>query len=165
MIVGDMNASLPSRAKLQPKWHMDKPYNNHSLLLYDMICNNELISANFSVKQTLKYTYFKGLHRTYIDHVFICKSARLHLHNCVILPENTDLSSDHLPIKTTLEIIHLEKQKHILDEPQQPMTMHAKVDWSRDNTCRSFTNCITNVFGSLKLTIMMSQIAKKRNSR
>ena len=149
MIVGDMNASLPSRAKLQPKWHMDKPYNKHSLLLYDMICNNELISANFSIKQTLKYTYFKGLHRTYIDHVFICKSARLHLYNCVILPENTDLSSDHLPIKTTLEIIHLEKQKHILDEPLQPMAMHAKVDWSRDDTCRSFTNCIKNISGSL----------------
>ena len=154
MIVGDMNASLPSRAKLQPKWHMDKQKNNkHSLLLYDMICNNKLIFANFSVKQTLKYTYFKGLHRTYIDHVLICKSARLHLHNCVILLENTDLSSDHLPIKTTLEIIHLEKQKHILDEPLQPMTMtmtmHAKVDWSRDDICRSFTNCIKNISGPL----------------
>ena len=70
-----------------------------------MIYNNELISANVSVKKTLRYTYFKGLHRTCIDHVFICKCARLHLHNWVILPENTDLSSDHLPIKTTLEII------------------------------------------------------------
>ena len=114
-----------------------------------MICNNELISANFSVKQTLKYTYFKGQQRTYIDHVFICKSARLHLHNCVILPENTDLSSDHLPIKTTLEIIHLEKQKHILDEPLQQMTTNAKVDWSRDDICRSFTNCIKNISGPL----------------
>ena len=58
------------------------------------------------------------------------------MYNGIILPENTDLSSDHLPIKTTLEILDREKQKHILDEPLQPMTKRAKVDWSTDDICR-----------------------------
>ena len=29
------------------------------------------------------------------------------------------------------------------------MTMHAKVDLSKDHTCRSYTNCIKNISGSL----------------
>ena len=57
MIVGDMNATLPSNNQLVRNWYRKHPYNRHSYILYDFLCNNELIVANFNFKQNTSYTY------------------------------------------------------------------------------------------------------------
>ena len=56
--------------KINPSWYKDNCFNDYSVLLFDFICNNNLIVSNFSFDQPVNYTYFKGQHRTYIDHVF-----------------------------------------------------------------------------------------------
>ena len=52
-------------------WSMQQPFNAHSMLLYDFICDNEMHVANFVYKQSVNYTYTKSIHSTYIDHVLI----------------------------------------------------------------------------------------------
>ena len=74
ILLGDMNAQMPHTAQLSSHVYKSKPYNNHSLLLYDLVCDYEMTSANFQYKQSVAYTYFKGSTRTYIDHVITCSS-------------------------------------------------------------------------------------------
>lgn len=60
VIMGDFNVSLPQAQQLGNNWYKVRPFNQHSLLLYDFLCNNELLVSNFSFKQNVNYTYFKG---------------------------------------------------------------------------------------------------------
>ena len=47
LIMGDFNASLPKSRHLISNWYKAKPFNRHSLLWYDFLCNNELVVSNF----------------------------------------------------------------------------------------------------------------------
>ena len=47
ILLGDMNAQMPHTAQLSSQWYKSKPYNNHSMLLYDLVCDYEMTSANF----------------------------------------------------------------------------------------------------------------------
>ena len=47
VLVGDMNAQLPQNSNLPVNWHKQRPYNRHSVLLYDFISDHNLISAEF----------------------------------------------------------------------------------------------------------------------
>ena len=99
-----MNAQMPHTAQLSSQWYKSKPYNNHSMLLYDLVCDYEMTSANFQYKQSVDYTYFKGSTRTYIDHVFISDEMQDNTVGCVILPYDVENTSDHLPMKTTITL-------------------------------------------------------------
>ena len=57
VIVGDMNASLPQQQTLTCNWHRLRPFNAHILILYDLLCDNELCIANFGFKQPCNHTY------------------------------------------------------------------------------------------------------------
>ena len=39
ILLGDMNAQMPHTAQLSAHWYTSKPYNNHSMLLYDLACD------------------------------------------------------------------------------------------------------------------------------
>ena len=66
ILLEDMNAQMPHTAQLSSQWYKSKPYNNHSILLHDLVCDYEMTCANFQYKQSVVYTYFKGSTRIYI---------------------------------------------------------------------------------------------------
>ena len=74
------------------------------MLLYDLVCDYEMTSANFQYKQSVDYTYFKGSTRTYIDHVFISDQLQDSTVGCAILPYDVENISDYLPMKTTITL-------------------------------------------------------------
>ena len=53
MIVGDFNASLPQQALLNVNWYRQRPFNKHSVLLYEFMSENSLIVSNFSFTQSI----------------------------------------------------------------------------------------------------------------
>ena len=42
-VVGDMNAELPLKATMQQNWYKQRPFNRNSVLLYDFMCDHELM--------------------------------------------------------------------------------------------------------------------------
>ena len=104
MIVGDLNASLPSNDFVMRNWYKSHPYNEHSLVLNDFLSDNDFFVANFSYKQDVKYTYFKGSHRSYIDHVLVNDFSFSMITDCKILHCFADNTSDHLPILTRFHV-------------------------------------------------------------
>ena len=104
ILLGDMNAQMPHTAQLSSQWYKSKPYNNHSMLLYNLVCDYEMTSANFHYKQSVAYTYFKGSTRTYIDHMFISDQLQDSTAGCAILPYDVENNSDDLPTKTTITL-------------------------------------------------------------
>ena len=70
MFLGDFNATLPQQRELSRSrnWFKMHPFNKHSLLLYDFLCDNDLLVCNFDFRQNINFTYFKGTHHSYIDH-------------------------------------------------------------------------------------------------
>ena len=103
MIVGDMNASLPQSNELSRNWHKQHPFTSHSLLLYDFICDNDLYVSNFQFSQMCNYTYEKGGHRSYIDHVIMSQYMANCVSDCKIVFDDLQ-TSDHLPIRTNVEL-------------------------------------------------------------
>ena len=95
MIIGDMNATLPSNNQLVRNWYRKHPYNGHSYILYDFLCNNELIVANFNFKQNTSYTYCNAGTKSYIDHVFLSPKAGDLISQCRIIDDLFDNVSDH----------------------------------------------------------------------
>ena len=98
-IVGDMNASLPQTQNLTRYWYRSKPFNTNSMLLYDFMCSNDLCVANFAFEQPVNFTYMKGSHRTYIDHVIVPCHAMNRVVKCDIISHNDIIASDHLPVR------------------------------------------------------------------
>ena len=85
LIVGYMNASLPQHESLSVNWYKNHPFNAHSLMLYDFLCDNDMVVTNFLRKQVVNYTYSKGSHTSYIDHVFAPKHMTGVIKNCQIV--------------------------------------------------------------------------------
>ena len=98
MLMGDMNATLPQTSQLSQNWYKARSFTSHSMLLYDLLCNNSLMSVNFAYKQSVDYTYFKGHLQSYIDHVFVSEEIISYITSCSILALHEDNTSDHLPI-------------------------------------------------------------------
>ena len=98
MIMGDFNVSLPKALHLSSGWYKSRPYNRHSVLLYDFICNNELIVANFEFDQKVDYTYRKSNCSSYIDHCLVTRQLTNMVKECRILLEDQDSTSYHLPV-------------------------------------------------------------------
>ena len=104
MIMGDFNVSLPKALHLSSGWYKSRPYNRHSVLLYDFICNNELIVANFEFDQKVDYTYRKSNCSSYIDHCLVTRQLTDMVKECRILLEDQDSTSDHLPVWILIEL-------------------------------------------------------------
>jgi exonuclease III len=102
MIMGDCNAALPQNDILTLNWYKSKSFNEHSLLMYDFICDNVLTISNFAFNQAVNYTYLKGGSRTYIDHVMVTERLEACIMECTILNDCSDCASDHLPMLTKL---------------------------------------------------------------
>lgn len=83
LFVGDMNAAMPRAEQLSRKWYKLRPFNRHSMLLYDFVCQNDLYSCNFEFAQKVEYTYHKNSNFTYIDHVFFSQYAHNKIINCI----------------------------------------------------------------------------------
>ena len=139
ILLGDMNAQLPHTAQLSPQWYKSKPYNNHSMLLYDLVCDYEMTSANFQYKQSVNYTYFKGSTRTYIDHVFVSDQLQDNTVDCVILPFDVENTSDHLPMKTTIKL-QTEQARNNKEVDHTKMYITSKIDWNVNDNRLKYTN-------------------------
>ena len=60
--------------------------------------------ANFSFRQDVNFTYQKGDNSSYIDHVLVPSYLMDRLSQCEILCRDSDNVSDHLAIKTSLQL-------------------------------------------------------------
>ena len=148
ILLGDMNAQMPHTAQLSSQWYKSKPYNNHSMLLYDLVCDYEMTSANFQYKQSVDYTYFKGSIRTYIDHVFISDQMQDNTVGCVILPYDVENTSDHLPMKTTITL-QTEQPRNINEVDHSKKCITSKIDWNINDNRLKYTNHV----GRLSMSI------------
>ena len=104
MLIGNMNATLPQTSQLSQNWYKARPFTSHRVLLYDLLCNNSLMSANFAYEQSVDDTYFKGHARSYIDHVFVSEEIRPYITSCSILALHEDNTNGHLSILTKMII-------------------------------------------------------------
>ena len=103
-IMGDMNAPLPLQVAVTANWHRNYPFNRHSVILYDFLCNNDMFVANFSFEQNVNHTYEKGSCKSYIDHVFLSKYASDIVKDCTIVVDEWQDVSDHLPIRFSVSL-------------------------------------------------------------
>ena len=139
ILLGDMNAQMPHTAQLSSQWYKSKPYNNHSMLLYDLVCDYEMTSANFQYKQSVDYTYFKGSTHTYIDHVFISDQLQDNIVGCVTLPYDVENTSDHLPMKTTIKL-QTEQTSNTNGVDRSTKCITSKIDWNVNDNRQRYTH-------------------------
>ena len=152
MIAGDMNASLPKHRVLHRNWFKCCPFNQHSLILHDFLVDNNLCVADFEFSQQTNYTYFKGNHTSYIDHVFISKFALDKIKNCQILPHDDSRESDHIPIRTSicLQLDPNVDQVHNVNSQDVILCkVYPKINWENENERLSYTNCLTHALSKL----------------
>ena len=101
MVLGDMNTELSNKATLNKNWYKQKPLNCHSVLLYDFLCDNELVICN-TKRSSDNFTYHKGRHTSYIDFVFINSYAHENIINCDVLQHDNVNNSNHLGVMCEL---------------------------------------------------------------
>ena len=147
MLVGDMNASLPQSDHLDHRWYRNHPFNQHSLLLYDFLLNNELVNGNFAFEQNVNYTYQKNDTKSYIDHVFLSRFAFEQLKNCEILSDLCDNVSDHYPIMSSLSIVFNKITNNKSDYKQA--FEHPKIDWTKIKNCKEYKKCLKQLENEL----------------
>ena len=105
-LLGDFNVQLPSGPSIPKNWQRRPGFNTHSVLLYDFLLANDLLSGDLCHTQPSKYTFFchKRAAYTWIDHVFVNRYDMPNVTKCCILPLSPDNVSDHLPIKCTFNV-------------------------------------------------------------
>ena len=97
MVLGDMNTELSNKATLNKNCYKKKPFNCHSVLLYDFLCDNELVICN-TKRSSDNFTYHKGRHTSYIDFVFMNSYAHENIMNCDVLQHDHGNNNDHLGV-------------------------------------------------------------------
>lgn len=151
MIVGDMNTSLPMHKRLSRRWYRAHPYNNHSFILYDFLCNNNFQVANFRYKQSVDFTYFNDKHRSYIDHVFISDNMSRSVTNCVIMSNVSLNVSDHHPLSTKLSLrVNNPSEDVNIDDEENP-AQFPRPNWSDDRFKDAFIEDISKRASALSL--------------
>jgi hypothetical protein len=105
-IIGDLNVQLPTQLSLSPGWHKRKGFNSHCSIMYDFMCCNDFIVADFLNEQQVNYTYFCHTtgNRSWIDHCLTTSYDTDTITSCSICPLDEDNLSDHLPIKVTIQL-------------------------------------------------------------
>ena len=104
VIVGDMNTVLPEEEYLSDNWYTRKPYNKHSAIMFEFLCQNKMCVANFMYDQDVSYTFRRGTVSSYIDHVFINEYVCDKIQECKIVYDCKDNVSDHLALSITIQI-------------------------------------------------------------
>ena len=137
IVLGDMNAPLPQAKSVLPQWYKNRPFNHNSLQLYDFMNDNELCVANFAFSQPVNYTYKKGKHRTYIDHVLVPKHFLQNIDKCTIMGSGDIPSSDHLPIVTVITLPTIQTSLGGTDNGVSVKTI-PRLDWDSQDTRRLF---------------------------
>lgn len=146
VIAGDMNATLPMKRLLSRKWYKRHPFNDHSMLLYDFIMDNQLAVLDFEYEQTALYTYANSANRSHIDHVICTERTRKLITNCSIKHNNEENVSDHLPLLTGITLPVDLEQLH--DSPGNPVSRYPRINWSKPCMRDSYR---THVQESLKV--------------
>ena len=131
MMCGDFNTVLPQHSLLRHSWYRQKPFNEYSLLLYDFMCNNNLITCNFNFEQPINFTYFKGQNSSYIDHVLVSKYLNESVLECSIVCNDVDCTSYHYPLRTRIQmyINDIEEQRKCSDS----VHFYPKPEWNSPN--------------------------------
>jgi len=145
VIMGDFNVSLPQMKHLSATWYKARPMNKRSLLLYDFICNNNMVVGNFAKKQQINYTYAKGANKSYIDHVLIPSYMLDKLSHCAILQDSDNLS-DHFAIQCVMNI-DIEPGCSYYEANH----LFPRTHWDKHDFCSEYRTNVQNSLGSLCL--------------
>jgi endonuclease/exonuclease/phosphatase family metal-dependent hydrolase len=100
--VGDMNTMLPQAIQLHFNWYKRPPFNCYSNMLNNFLVDNDLYITNFQFEQDVNYSYHKGRHVSYIDHVLVSKYFSNHITGCKIRSEDACNVSDHFALSLSL---------------------------------------------------------------
>jgi len=146
LVMGDMNTELPMSAQLRANWYKEKPYNKHSPLLYDFLCDNELVMCN--IKQSSHdFTYHNGSHISYIDYVFINSYAWDKIVNCCVLYHEESNNSDHLGVLCEIVIDCPEEA----DEPSCPVKCQRRPKWDDAQYQEAYAQSLQHALSSVPL--------------
>ncbi len=137
-----MNGPLPQHRNLGINWYRREPFNAHSMLLYDFLCTNDMCFGNFAYNHLVNYTYIKGNHRSYIDHIILPRYIFNNLSNCTISDQTVngdEWTTGHLPIRThyALSINELE-QTNLSDNNAQDIPKFPYMKWDDRNVRYSY---------------------------
>ncbi len=112
------------------------------MLLYDFLCTNKICVGNFAYNHLVNYTYIKGSHRSYIDHVILPRYIFNNLCNCTISDQTVDgyeWSSGHLPIRTHCTLsINEPEQSNLTDNNAQDIPKFPFMKWDDRNVRDSY---------------------------
>ena len=153
MLVGDMNTNLPQQHSLPRRWYRCHPFNQHSNILYDFLCNNDLIIANFSFDQDVNYTYEMGNSRSYIDHVFVSSYSCQNVTKSQIVSNDTEWASDHLPLRTQYRLCvnNFNNCPSInLQEDTEQAVRFPRVNWEKEGVRNEYQQHINQEIGDVK---------------
>ena len=146
-VVGDMNAELPVKATMQQNWYKQRPFNRHSVLLYDFMCDHELFICN-GKRNMNDFTYSKGATSSYIDYIAINSYAYDNILNCEVLHHEDSNNSDHLGVSCQLNV---ECQLTEGDAYSTQRT-HCRPKWENDDFRRAYLQSLQSALAKLPVT-------------
>ena len=141
-IVGDMNTTLPQSQELAPNWFRNKPFAARSGILYEFMCDNHLITANFMFKQKVNYTYTKAGAHSYIDHILVSDHLSQHIKQCLIYSDSCDNASDHLAVNIVLQIPM--ELRRSTDDKSIKSPQYIRGNWQNEKFCRAYQEELEN---------------------
>ena len=145
--MGDMNASIPKTDKLNRNWYKSHPYNGNSMLLYDLIVDNNLTVSNFNFDQSVEYTFFNKNNRSYIDHVLASEKAWDWMVSCRIRDDFPDNTSDHFPVISRINLPLLASRKECSG---QNMPTHPRINWSDSDMCQRYSEVVMTTMSAIE---------------
>ena len=108
-------------------------------MLYDFLCNNGFEVGNFNYDQSVSYTYFNAIVKSYIDHVFVSGSAKDLVTSCCIQSDMSCNVSDHFPICTN---IVLNIDCHSGSSKPSNVPIYPRLNWSDDALCQAYSKSV-----------------------
>ena len=141
MIVGDMNAPLPTTAELSRCWYRKHPYNKHGFVLYVFLRSKDLEIVDFNFKQDVPYTVFNSTSNTYIDHVFSSNFAADAIKSCSIISNSALNVSDHYSLHTLIELCFKDDAISSTDVSNDAPSF-PRINWSDSQICSLYSKYV-----------------------
>ena len=132
MIVGDMNAPLPTTAELSRCWYRKHPYNKHGFVLY-------LFFRSKDLEIDVPYTVFNTTSNTYIDHVFSSNFAADAIKSCSIISNSALNVSDHYPLHTLIELCF---KDDAISDVSNDAPSFPRINWSDSQICSLYSQYV-----------------------